>query len=37
MMLYLGYTNTHSVSNKKRLIAKKLGAQTIEDYIKTFK
>jgi hypothetical protein len=37
MMLYLGYTNTHSVSNKKRLIAKKLGAQTIEDFIKTFK
>jgi hypothetical protein len=37
MMLYLGYTNTHSVSNKKHLIAKKLGAQTIEDYIKTFK
>jgi tetratricopeptide (TPR) repeat protein len=37
MMLYLGYTNTHSVSNKKHLIAKKLGAQTIEDFIKTFK
>jgi tetratricopeptide (TPR) repeat protein len=37
MMLYLGYTNTHSVSNKKRLIAKKLGAQTIEDFIKAFK
>jgi hypothetical protein len=37
MMLYLGYTNTHSVSNKKRLIAKKLGAQTIENFIKAFK
>jgi tetratricopeptide (TPR) repeat protein len=37
MMLYLGYTNTHSVSNKKHLIAKKLGALTIEDFIKTFK